>query len=139
MRRAAARGRTGLLSGLSSGAALVALATAAPAWAQTTCPGVQQVGPGNVTLAEPHGAPANCTTRYDDRAVTLSGRAIGYAYDSFSGSTYVYDQRGDLVEEIYSNGTHADFHGTDAPLTTVTDPLGHTTQFTYDAHDNVLS
>jgi YD repeat-containing protein len=139
MRGAAMAGRTRLVWGLGLGAAVFGLAMAAPAAAQQVCPAVQQVGPGSVTVAEPGGAPGNCYTRYDDRAVTLSGRTLGYAHDSFTGTTYAYDQHGNLVEETYAGGAHTEFHATGTPLTTVTDPLGHTTRFTYDANDNVLS
>jgi YD repeat-containing protein len=109
---------------------------ATPAWADN-CPAVSSPGPGSGSVPELHGAPLDCTRTFYDGAVRLSGRAVGSAYDSYTGTTYVYDQRGNLLSETYSNGTHTDFHGTDAPLTTITDPSGHTTSFVYDVHNNV--
>jgi YD repeat-containing protein len=133
MRVTGSAARAGLMAML--GASALAL-MAQPAWADS-CPAAASPGPGSGSVPEPHGAPGDCTRTFYDGAVTLSGRAIGHVTDSYTGITYTYDQRGNLLSEAYASGGHTDFHGTDAPLTNITDPLGHTMSFAYDVHNNI--
>lgn len=108
------------------------LATPALAAGYGACPGDLLVG--DKTPPNPAGATADCSVPASPGGmVTLSGYNVGTVYDSYTGSTYVYDGAGHVLGETYSDGLTVQFGHTSAGQTSITDPLGHTVSFTYDS------
>lgn len=129
-----AAAKTGL-AGFVVGGLVVAGVSLAAAPALADCPGRAPVGVTGASRAAPQGAPGNCTTAYDGGMVTLSGQVMGTVTDTYTMTRYQYDYHGEILAQTTSDGITTYF-GHDGPVTEVTDPLGHTTRFTYDAtHD----
>jgi YD repeat-containing protein len=101
------------------------------------CPGEVSVGPTADMIPAPAGMPLNCTIAFSDGTVDFADRATGYAYDADAGTTTIYDQQGQLVGVTNSLGETTILGPEKGVLSTVADPLGHTTTFTYDAQGSV--
>ena len=75
--------------------------------------------------------PLNCTQAFSDGTVNFAGGVTGYANDGFTTTTTIYDQTGGLVGVTNSVGDTIIVGPEHGVLSTVTDPSGHTTTFTY--------
>ena len=95
---------------------------APPAYASTNCPGVSPApNAGETVRVDPLGNKQ--TTQFDTSFRPTGVRdALGYE------TTYTYETGGSLCSPA-NNGNRC----------SITDPLGHTTSFTYDAMQNVLT
>jgi YD repeat-containing protein len=119
-------------------AAAAGFAVATPALADDVCPGAT-MATADATIPDPGGMPGNCAIVFGDGRVTLAGQPDGAAYDSYTSTTYLYDAEGRMVGETYSSGRTVYFGTPEGPMTDVTDYLGHTTRFAYDAAGSVLT
>jgi len=120
------------LAGLAATALSLVLAAPALAAGYGACPG--HVAVGDKSPPNPAGTTAGCTVPASPGGmVTLSGHSVGTLYDSYTGSTYVYDGAGRVLGETYADGLTVQFGPSSAPQTSITDPLGHTMSFTYDS------
>ena len=118
--------------------ALMASAQAARAASPTSaCPGGASVGPTANLIAAPAGMPLNCTVAFYDGTVDFAGQVTGYATDGYTTTTTVYDQLGQVVGVTNSLGKTIVLSPERGELSTITDPLGHTTTFSYDAAGSV--
>lgn len=88
-------------------------------------------------IPAPAGMPLNCTVSFYDGTVNFAGGATGYAYDADTGTTTIYDQQGRLVGVTNSLGGTVILGPEKGVLSTVADPLGHTSTFTYDPAGSV--
>src|SRR5271155_578513 len=101
------------------------------------CPGQASIGPTGSMLPAPGGMPLNCTVAFDDGAVNFAGGVTGYAADGYTSTTTIYDQLGQVVGVTNSLGETIILGPEGGNLATLTDPLGHTTTFTYDPAGSV--
>jgi YD repeat-containing protein len=101
------------------------------------CPGEVSVGPTADMIPAPAGMPLNCTVAFYDGTVNFAGGATGHATDGYTSTTTIYDQQGRLVGVTNSLGETVILGPEKGVLSTVADPLGHTTTFTYDAAGSV--
>ena len=122
-----------------SAIALMALSARAARAASPTssCPGGASVGPTANLLPAPAGMPLNCTVAFYDGTVNFAGGVTGYATDGYTTTTTVYDQLGQVVGVTNSLGDTIVLSPERGELSTITDPGGHTTTFSYDAAGSV--
>jgi len=113
-----------------AGAALAAPPTSA-------CPGEVSIGPTGDMIPAPAGMPLNCTQAFSDGTANFAGQVTGYASDPYTTTTTIYDQTGGIVGVTNSVGDTIIIGPEHGVLSTVTDPLGHTTTFAYDPHGSV--
>jgi YD repeat-containing protein len=81
--------------------------------------------------------PLNCTVAFYDGTVNFAGEVTGYDNDSYTTTTTVYDQFGRVVGVTNSLGETIILGPERGKLSTITDPLGHTTTFGSDAAGSV--
>ncbi|HZZ25690.1 MAG TPA: PEP-CTERM sorting domain-containing protein [Roseiarcus sp.] len=81
--------------------------------------------------------PLNCTVAFSDGAVNFAGQVTGQATDGFTMTTTMYDQLGRVVGVTNSLGETIVLSPERGELSTITDPGGHTTTFSYDAAGSV--
>jgi YD repeat-containing protein len=113
-------------------------AQAASAGSPTSaCPGEVSIGPTANMIPAPAGMPLNCTAAFSDGTVNFAGKVTGYAYDPYTTTTTIYDQTGGVVGMTNSLGETIVIGPEHGVLSTVTDPLGHATTFTYDPAGSV--
>ena len=127
---------------LGSAASLAALMVfgaegARAASPSAACPGQVSVGPTADMIPAPAGMPLNCTVSFYDGTVNFAGGATGYAADGYTSTTTIYDQQGRLVGVTNSLGETVILGPEKGVLSTVADPLGHTTTFAYDPAGSV--
>jgi len=79
----------------------------------------------------------NCTVAFYDGTVNFAGGVTGYATDGYTTTTTVYDQLGQVVGVTNSLGDTIVLSPERGELSTITDPGGHTTTFSYDAAGSV--
>ena len=124
----------------ASVAALIAFgarpALAAPPAA--ACPGEVSVGPTGDMIPVPAGMPLNCTVSFYDGTANFAGQVTGYAYDGYTTTTTIYDQQGQVEGVTNSLGETIILPPETGELSTITDPLGHTTTFTYNSAGSVV-
>jgi YD repeat-containing protein len=128
--------RTGLVASV---ALLMAFGSQA-AWAgapASACPGQASIGPTGSMLPAPGGMPLNCTVAFDEGTVNFAGGVTGYAADGYTSTATIYDQLGQVVGVTNSLGETIILGPEEGNLSTITDPLGHTTTFTYDPAGSV--
>ena len=127
-------------TGLVASVALLTAFGSRTAWAgapASACPGQASIGPTGSMLPAPGGMPLNCTVAFDDGAVNFAGAVTGYAADGYTSTTTIYDQLGQVVGVTNSQGETIILGPEGGNLATITDPLGHTTTFTYDPAGSV--
>ena len=124
----------------ASVAALIAFgarpALAAPPAA--ACPGEVSVGPTGDMIPVPAGMPLNCTVSFYGGTANFAGQVTGYAYDGYTTTTTIYDQQGQVEGVTNSLGETIILPPETGELSTITDPLGHTTTFTYNSAGSVV-
>jgi len=103
----------------------------------SACPGTVSIGPTGDTIPAPAGMPLNCMQAFYDGATNFAGRVTGYAYDGYAMTTTIYDQTGGVVGATNSLGETIIIGPEHGVLSTVTDPSGHITTFTYDPGGSV--
>jgi len=117
-----------------------------------------------LTMLDPNqhsaGTPVPLTNTYDSSGRVTSqsdfaGRTTTFDYTSISGATKTTDPVGDVTVDYYSNGlrtkettaygtaaaasTTFTYDSTTEGVASVTDPLGHSTSYTYDSDGNTLT
>jgi YD repeat-containing protein len=112
-------------------------ASAAPPTPTSACPGEVSIGPTGDMIPAPAGMPLNCTQAFYDGTANFAGRVTGYAYDPYTTTTTIYDQTGGVVGATNSLGETIIIGPEHGVLSTLTDPSGHTTTFTYDPAGSV--
>ncbi len=126
-------------TGLAASVALLMVfsveAAAAPA---SDCPGQASIGSSGNTIPAPGGMPLNCTVAFYDGTVNFAGGVTGYATDSYTSTTTIYDQLGQVVGVTISPGETIILSPETGELASITDPLGHTTTFSYDPAGSVV-
>ena len=103
----------------------------------SACPGEVSVGPTANLIPAPAGMPLNCTVAFSDGTVNFAGQVTGQATDGFTMTTTMYDQLGRVVGVTNSLGETIVLSPERGELSTITDPGGHTTTFSYDAAGSV--
>ena len=121
--------RIGLAASVGALMAFGAPALAAPPTA--ACPGEVSVGATGDMVPAPSGMPLNCTAAFYDGTVNFAGRVTGYSYDGYTSITTIYDQEGQVEGVTNSLGETIILSPERGELSTITDPLGRTTTFTY--------
>ena len=89
-------------------------------------------------IPAPAGMPLNCTVAFSDGTVNFAGGVTGYAADGYTSTTTIYDQVGQVVGVTNSLGETTILGPEHGVLSTLTDPLGHATSFTYDPAGSVV-
>ena len=128
--------RTGLAASVAVLMAFGSRAASAGAPA-SACPGQASIGPTGSMIPAPGGMPLNCTVAFYDGTVNFAGGVTGYAADGYTSTTTIYDQLGQVVGVTNSHGETIILGPEGGNLSTITDPLGHTTTFTYDPAGSV--
>ena len=103
----------------------------------SACPGNASIGPTANLIPAPAGMPLNCTVAFSDGTVNFAGQVTGQATDGFTTTTTMYDQSGQVVGVTNSLGETIVLGPGRGELSTITDPGGHTTTFSYDAAGSV--
>jgi YD repeat-containing protein len=127
--------------GLAASVAALMAFGARPALAASptaACPGEVSVGATGDMVPAPSGMPLNCTAAFSDGTVNFAGRVTGYSYDGYTSTTTIYDQEGQVEGVTNSLGETIILSPERGDLSTITDPLGHTTTFTYNTGGSVI-
>ncbi len=122
----------------ASVAGLMVFSVQAASAQASACPGQVSIAPSANMIPAPSGMPLNCTAAFYDGTANFAGRVTGYAADAYTSTTTIYDQVGQLVGVTNSLGETTILGPEHGVLSTLTDPLGHATSFTYDPAGSVV-